>query len=332
MQGRLENKIKREKVIENLLKDMPQYVTEYYYNLSSSRESSSCLEYIRRIRRFLLFLDFDMNKINICNVTDIDISKFLKSIETKEKNGNVEMASFSTWKQYHTVLNSFFKYLCKRGYVDANPVDRIERIRKNDKVQHDFLSANDLKEILKAVDYGAGTRRSMNRQKEWRTRDKAIMLTFITTGMRETALCEIDINRIDFSNRTIVVTDKENKNNSYTMTPELISAYYDWLDDREKKLEGRECDALFISNRRERLTSRSVIDLVRKYTFEGIGKEVSPHRLRAAYGNILLKETGDIYFVSKAMKHANVQTTEIYIEDNERDVNNRVADIMNKLF
>ena len=278
MQGRLENKIKREKVIENLLKDMPQYVTEYYYNLSSSRESSSCLEYIRRIRRFLLFLDFDMNKINIRNVTDIDISKFLKSIETKEKNGNVEMASFSTWKQYHTVLNSFFKYLCKRGYIDSNPVDRVERIRKNDKVQHDFLSANDLKEILKAVDYGAGTRRSMNRQKEWRTRDKAIMLTFITTGMRETALCEIDINRIDFSNRTIVVTDKENKNNSYTMTPELVSAYYDWLDDREKKLDGRECDALFISNRRERLTSRSVIDLVRKYTFEGIGKEVSPHR------------------------------------------------------
>ncbi len=34
MQGRLENKIKREKVIENLLKDMPQYVTEYYYNLN----------------------------------------------------------------------------------------------------------------------------------------------------------------------------------------------------------------------------------------------------------------------------------------------------------
>ena len=94
MQGRLENKIKREKVIENLLKDMPQYVTEYYYNLSSSRESSSCLEYIRRIRRFLLFLDFNMNKINIHNVTDIDISKFLKSIETKENNGNVEMASF----------------------------------------------------------------------------------------------------------------------------------------------------------------------------------------------------------------------------------------------
>lgn len=332
MQGRLENKMKREIVIERLLKDMPQYVMKYYYNLSSSRESSSCLEYIRKIRRFLLFLNNDMSKIQISKVSDTDISKFLKIIETKEKDGNIEMASFSTWKQYHTVLNSFFKYLYKIGYVDANPVSGIERIRKNDKVQHEFLSADDLKEILKAVDYGAGSKRSMNRQKEWRTRDKAIMLTFITTGMRETALCEIDINRIDFLNKTIFVTDKENKNNSYTMTPELVSTYYDWLEDRKEKLGEKQCDALFISNRRDRISSRTVIDLVKKYTFEGIGKEVSPHRLRAAYGNILLKKTGDIYFVSKAMKHANVQTTEIYIEDNERDVNNRVADIMNKLF
>lgn len=332
MQGRLENKIKRERVIENLLIDMPQYVTEYYYNLSSSRESSSCLEYIRKIRRFLLFLSTDMEAIIIREVNEVDVSRFLKKIETKEKNGNIEMTSFSTWKQYHTTLNSFFRYLYKRGYVDSNPVEGIERIRKNDKVQHDFLSAKDLKEIMRAVDCGAGNRRSMNRQKEWRSRDKAIMLTFITTGMRETALCEIDINRIDFARKTIVVTDKENKDNSYTMTPELISAYYDWLEDREEKLDGKSCDALFISNRRERITSRTVIDLVRKYTFEGIGKEVSPHRLRAAYGNILLQETGDIYFVSKAMKHANVQTTEIYIQNNEKDVNDRVANIMNKIF
>lgn len=332
MQGRLENKIKREKTIMQILNDMPKYVTEYYYNLSSSRESSSCLEYIRKIKKFLLYIDSNINEIDIQKIDDTTISKFLKSIETKEKNGNIEMASFSTWKQYHTILNSFFKYLYKRGYVQYNPIDNIERIRKNDKVQHEFLSADDLKEIMKAVDYGAGNRRSMNRQKEWRKRDKAIMLTFITTGMRETALCEIDINRIDFLRKTIIVTDKENKNNSYTMTPELISAYYDWLEDRKEKLNGKSCDALFISNRRERISSRSVIDLVRKYTFEGIGKEISPHRLRAAYGNILLKETGDIYFVSKAMKHSNVQTTEIYIQNNEKDVNDRVADIMSGFF
>lgn len=102
-QGRLENKIKRENRIVNILSDMPQYVTEYYYNLSSSRESSSCLEYIRKIRRFLLFLDNDMRKINIGSISDVDVSKFFKKIETKEKNGEIRMTSFSAWKQYHRV-------------------------------------------------------------------------------------------------------------------------------------------------------------------------------------------------------------------------------------
>lgn len=330
MQGRLENKIKKEKTIENILIEMPEYVTEYYYNLSSSRESSSCLEYIRKIRRFLIFLDDNVNDISEVNETHI--SRFLKNIETKDVNGEIELTSFSTWKQYHTVLNSFFKYLLKKGYVKHNPVENIERIRKNDKVKHDFLQKKDLYEILKAVEHGAGNKRSVGRQKTWKERDKAIMLTFITTGMRETALCEIDINRIDFQKRTIMVTDKENKENSYTMTPELIAAYNNWMERRKEIIGNSDNDALFISNRKERISARTVIDLIKKYTYEGIGKEVSPHRLRAAYGNILLKETGDIHFVSKAMKHANVQTTQIYMEDNEKNINDRVANIMSKLF
>lgn len=332
MQGRLENKLKREKIIMRILNNLPDYVTEYYYNLSSSRESSSCLEYIRKIRRFLLFINKNMSLIEISNVNETDISKFLKSIEVKEIDGDVQTTSFSTWKQYHSVLNSFFRYLKNKGYIENNPVEHIERVRKNDKVIHDFLSENDLREILKSVNYGAGNSRSINRQKEWRERDIAIILTLITTGMRETALCEIDINRIDFKNRILTVTDKENKVNSYEMTPVLIQAYINWISCRKEMMNDKENDALFISNRRERMSSRAIIDLVRKYSYEALGKEISPHRLRAAYANMLLKKTGDIHFVSRAMKHANVQTTQIYVEDSEKDVNNRASKIMCEMF
>lgn len=332
MQGRLENKLKREKIIMRILNDLPFYVTEYYYNLSSSRESSSCLEYIRKIRRFLLFINKNISLIEISNVDETDISKFLKSIEVKEIDGDVQTTSFSTWKQYHSVLNSFFRYLKNKGYIENNPVEHIERVRKNDKVIHDFLSENDLREILKSVNYGAGNSRSVNRQKEWRERDIAIILTLITTGMRETALCEIDINRIDFKNRILTVTDKENKVNSYEMTPVLMQAYINWISCRKEMMNDKENDALFISNRRERMSSRAIIDLVRKYSYEALGKEISPHRLRAAYANMLLKKTGDIHFVSRAMKHANVQTTQIYVEDSEKDVNNRASKIMCEMF
>ena len=80
------------------------------------------------------------------------------------------------------------------------------------------------------------------------------------------------------------------------------------------------------------MSSVTLKNIVKKYAVDINGKNITPHKLRATYGTQLYNKTGDIYFVSKAMKHANVQTTEIYIEDNERDVNNRVADIMNKLF
>lgn len=150
--------------------------------------------------------------------------------------------------------------------------------------------------------------------------------------MRETALCEIDINRIDFKNRILTVTDKENKVNSYEMTPVLIQAYINWISCRKEMMNDKENDALFISNRRERMSSRAIIDLVRKYSYEALGKEISPHRLRAAYANMLLKKTGDIHFVSRAMKHANVQTTQIYVEDSEKDVNNRASKIMCEMF
>lgn len=329
MNGRLENKLKLERKINVLLKDMHYYVEEYYYNISTSKEVTTCVEYIQKLKRFCMYINPDMKSIDFEKINEIDIAKFLKSIEMKTEN---ESMSFATLKLYHTVLNGFFGYIYKRNYIDHNPMDNIDRIKKNDDVKHDYLTIKDLQNILRQVEIGAGTLRSVHRQKLWKNRDKAIMLTFITTGMRETALCEMDINRIDFEHKILYVTDKEHKINSYTMTDDLIDSYKKWMVDRNEILKDKESDAFFISNRKERITARAVSNLVRKYTLEATDKEYSPHRLRAAYGNILYEKTNDIHFVSKAMKHANIQTTEIYIQNNEKDINDKVANIMEKIF
>ena len=55
-------------------------------------------------------------------------------------------------------FKQFFKYLLKNDYVEHNPIENIERIRKNDRVTHDFLQKKDLYEILKAVEHGAGNK------------------------------------------------------------------------------------------------------------------------------------------------------------------------------
>ena len=170
----------------------------------------------------------------------------------------------------------------------------------------------------------------VNRQTEWKDRDRAILLMFITTGMRESALCDMNVSDLDLQNDELVVIDKGYKKNTYTITPELKKALFLWLKKRNDLLgDQKNIEALFISNRRARMTTRAVSYLVNKYTKEGIGQEVSPHRLRAAYGNILLQKTnGDLHFVKNAMKHENIATTEIYMENREKETNDRAAKLI----
>ena len=53
MNGRTENRIKTENVINELLKTMPGCITDYYYNISVSLEPKTCLEYLKTVKRFL---------------------------------------------------------------------------------------------------------------------------------------------------------------------------------------------------------------------------------------------------------------------------------------
>lgn len=248
---------------------------------------------------------------------------------TKE---GVKYTSFSYRKQIWSILNSFFDFLDKKRYIESNPVRLIERPTKKDKVSHVFLKQSDLDSMVQAVINGAGSDKAKEHQKEWKERDLAILYTFMFTGMRVSALSEIDINRIDFENNIIEVTDKEHKENTYTIPAKLKEVLLAWIDKRNELLGDIECDALFISRNRERINSNTVRHLIKKYSNEGIGQKVAPHRIRAAFGNIIYEKTKDIELTSRAMKHEGIQTTRIYMESDEMKVNNQVASILENVF
>lgn len=331
MQGRLENKIRVETNIKKILSEMPEFMSDYYYSLSSN-EPKSCMEQLRKIRRFLYFVNNNIFEIDIGSISDVDISKYMKSLETKNSKGMIRETSFAYRKQNYSFLKTFFKYLTKKGYIKTNPMDLVEVPKDKDHVTRVFLTEDELKTCMLSIKEGAGTTRAINRQKEWMERDRAIFALFICTGMRETALSEINIGDIDFAHNKIFIIDKGHKVNEYVIKENLKSALVDWIDKRDELLADKQCDALFISNRRTRITSNSVANIVRKYTKEALGKEISPHKLRAAFCNILLKKTGDIHFVSKAVGHANVSTTQIYLDDDMAANKERASEYMESIF
>lgn len=333
MKGRLEHSLQIEKNIKEILSTLPQYVTEYYYEFKSGRQPTACREYIRKIAKFLYFIDSsDIRHIKATEVTKFDITRFLDSIEyITDNNGNKKQSSLSYRKCYHSVLKSFFDFLTENDYITENPMNKIKRVRGEDFVNRKFLDEDDLKEVLLAVECGAGNRRSVAMQYKWKSRDRAIMMLFMQTGIRETALSEINVEDIDFENHIIKsVIEKGHKDRTFTMSSQLEKAILDWMCDREKIIDKNE-DALFISKSKTRMTQRSLSDIVIKYTKEALGYSVTPHKLRASFANIMLGKTDEnIYVVQQLLGHARTETTKIYLKNNLNQYNDMAANIIAK--
>ena len=333
MKGRLEHSLQIEKNIKEILSTLPQYVTEYYYEFKSGRQPTACREYIRKITKFLYFIDSDnVKQIKPAKITKFDITRFLDSIEyITENNGNKKQSSLSYRKCYHSVLKSFFDFLMENEYITENPMNKIKRVRGEDFVNRKFLDKDDLKEVLLAVECGAGNRRSVAMQYKWKSRDRAIMMLFMQTGIRETALSEINIEDIDFENHVIKsVIEKGHKDKMFTMSSQLENAILEWICDREKIIDKNE-EALFISKSKTRMTQKSLSNIVEKFTKEALGYSVTPHKLRASFANIMLEKTNEnIYVVQQLLGHARTETTKIYLKNNLNQYNDMAADIIAK--
>ena len=113
------------------------------------------------------------------------------------------------------------------------------------------------------------------------------------------------------------VIDKRHKTHVYKMNRAIREALENWIADREEKLDGQKMDALFISNQKKRVSIKCVVNIVKRYSLEGLGYSVSPHKLRAAFCTILYNDTRDVEFVRRAVGHTCIETTLRYIADDD---------------
>lgn len=328
MDGRLEHSLRIEKNIERILDTLPEYVTEYYYSITPSTEPRTCEDYIRKIKKFLSFYN---NNIDI--ITDTDIGKYLKNIQVKNKDGEFQPTSFSYQKATWTALNGFFKYLSKKGYIKDNPMLLVKRPNKEDEIPKVSLDITDINNIISNISNGAGSKYAQSRQQEWVERDLAIFKLFICTGMRKTALSEINVSDLDFDDNKIKIIDKRHKIHVYYMQEKLRESLLLWCRKRELILGDKQEDALFISMRKTRMSEKSIYNIVTKYSEETLGYKISPHKLRAVFCVTYYEATGgDIKSTMEAMGQQSVVTTQRYInqknnarEDSSKILNNLIV-------
>lgn len=274
--------------IEKLVK---QYLD--YLEIEKNKSPKTRANYARYLRRFLEFSGIK----NIAGITEENIRQF--RIDLASSNPPIKKI---TQSYYIIVLRNFLKYLMKHDYKVVSP-DKIE-LPKIQQRQIQIMDNSDLERLLNAPK-GNDIRK---------LRDKALLETLFSTGLRVSELCSLD-RYLSFDRGEITVRGKGDKLRVVFLTAESKKAIKNYL---EKRIDAEE--ALFVSYTKAtspqpigRMTTRTVERLIKYYaTAAGIPKKVTPHMLRHQFGTDLLMNGADLRSVQELLGHANISTTQIY--------------------
>lgn len=322
--GRLEREVKELNKINSKLTRLPEVIQNYYYYLEAADKTYSTIEkYINYVENFMNYcMQSGYDEYFYKNVTSATINEYMSSIKYKTNaSGKVVKVGNGIRATRWSALNTFFAYLKMTQLIDNNPMDQTLRPSCKQDREVTFLSESEIKKCIKSI--------YKNCNEKFINRDVCIFSLGISTGLRVSAITQINLEDIDFNNNTIQVIEKGNKYRVINFGENLREKLIAWIEDRNTYFSDVDTDALFISKKRNRISVDAVEDMVEKYT-KCIDKHITPHKLRATCATNLYKKTRDIYIVANQLGHANISTTEIYtkIDDESK---RQATDALDKL-
>ncbi len=318
-----------------LQRELPMVCTDFFRSISQTTSPLTRLAYGYDLRLFFQYLcaehlDFANSSPHLIEARDLakitarDIAGFQEYLQQYVNPSRAQQSpeddSSPTLVQNSEVgimrklscIRSFFEYLFKNTIIPANVSTMITLPRRHSKPIL-FLEPDEVDRMMRAVISGEGlSARQQKYLETTRRRDVAILMLFLGTGIRVSELVGIDLDDLDLPANAFVVTRKGGNQVILYYPDSVKSALTAYLQEREQivPLDGH-AYALFLSLQKRRITARAVENLVKKYAMIAapLKKRISPHKLRSTFGTNLYQETGDIYLVSDALGHSDVNTT-----------------------
>lgn len=296
-----------------ILNKSPNTIKEYNYDLNN----------------FLKFILIHFRMTNTKELKEVDIHDMTIDTVSKIKLEDIHAYLFylknnfqskaATRARKTASIRVFFNYLSnKAGLIEKNPAQNLET-PKQDKRVPKYLSLDDSKKLLEAAT------NIDDRNKE---RDFAIITLFLNCGMRLSELVGINMKDINFNDCKMTVIGKGNKERTIYLNKACINAINSYLTVRpHDSVKSDSRDALFLSERKERISNRTVQHIVKQELYRaGLDtNKYSVHKLRHTaatlmyqYGNV------DIRALQELLGHESISTTEIYTHVANEQVRNAV--------
>ena len=275
---------------ENSIKEF-----KYYLKVERSLADNSVNAYIRDIRKLADFCS--KIKVDELNISVNEIREFIADLNSKNISARSQARIISG-------IKAFFKYLIIEDYITNDPAMLIENPKIGLKLP-EVLSVGEIELIISSIDLS-------NKQGE---RNRAILETLYSCGLRVTELINLKISNINFKEGYIKVIGKGDKER---LTPigsnalKYISIYVNEVRIHQKISKNHE-DFVFLNNRGSKLSRVMIFTLIKRIVDKvGIKKKVSPHTFRHSFATHLIEGGADLRAVQEMLGHESITTTEIY--------------------
>jgi integrase/recombinase XerC len=246
----------------------------------------------------------------VANELKMKAGKMLISADTDDVRAyltflNEKNYSKSTVARKLATLRSFYKFLLRRNYRTDNPVTPVRTPRQEKRLPR-FLEYEQVKRLIETPPLG-----------NWLgARDRAMMETLYSTGMRVSELVALNLDDIDFLGEVIHIRGKGKKERIAPVSSsalQIIQHYLEFRNKRAQTNENFESKVLFVNKHGRRLSTRSVRRKMDKYLkMAGLDPRISPHTLRHSFATHMLNNGADLRSVQELLGHQSLSTTQIY--------------------
>lgn len=333
--------LKEHEIIEACMEieaQLPSFMKDFFLYLKNAVAISTRLAYLQDVLFFCRYLVLETNLSGAETIKGItaeefneitakDVNRFIGDyctrymIEQEERIKVVENHNRALARKKSS-LSVLFKFLYRDEVVKNNITDGFNPIRLP-KPQPDAIKRLEIDEVARLLDVvESGEAFSEKEKVYWektKYRDRAIILLFVTYGLRLSELQQLNITSFNFSRGEFRIFRKRGKEvlmPTNRTCEKVIKEYIDLERPTPDSSDEDSRDALFLSMQRKRMTARAIRNLVKKYTSFILDTTpdngYSPHKLRATAATSLIQQGFSIYDVQNLLDHDNVTTTQLY--------------------
>lgn len=223
----------------------------------------------------------------------------------------INKASKKTISRKLSTLKSYYKFLNKKYSFDCNFINNVSSPKK-DKLLPQIIYKDELDKILNYMPSG-----------NFCHRNKAIINLLYSSGIRVSELCNITLSSIDLENRYMIVIGKGNKTRISPFSINCKETLENYIVLERNKKAKSDCDFLFINKYGNKITTRSIENIISDTSFKLFGNnKLHPHIFRHTYATNLLNNGADLRTIQELLGHSSLTATQIYTHLANNEINN----------